>query len=48
MDKRVFVETEVKIVLQMIKGKFHEFSQTDKLAPYHTKAMETLKSLLLE
>lgn len=48
MDKRVFVETEVNIVLQMIKGKFHEFNLTDKLAPYHTKAMETLKSLLHE
>ena len=26
MDKRIFVETEVNIVLQMIKGKFHEFN----------------------
>lgn len=48
MDKRVFVETEVNIVLQMVKGKFHEFSHLEKLAPYHTKAVETLKNLLHE
>ena len=48
MDKRVFIEGEVDIVLQMLKGKFHEFKYTDKLAPYHTKALETLKALLQE
>ena len=32
----------------MIKSKFHEYNQTDKLAPYHGKALETLKELLIE
>ena len=48
MEKRVFVEAEVEVVLQMIKGKFQEFKMTDKLAPYHAKALETLKELLSE
>ena len=32
----------------MIKSQFHQFNQTDKLAPYHAKAKETLKELLAE
>lgn len=48
LEKRVFVEAEVDVVLQMIKSKYNEFSQTDKLAPYHGKALETLKELLIE
>jgi len=48
MDKRIFIEDEVNIVLQMVKGNFHEFNLTDKLTPYHAKAVETLKALLQE
>jgi hypothetical protein len=48
MDKRVFIEAEIDIVLQMLKSKFHEFNYTDKLMPFHTKALETLKALLEE
>ena len=48
MEKRVFVEAEVDVVLQMLKSKFQEFSQTDILAPYHAKALETLRELLHE
>lgn len=46
MDKRLFVEAEVEVVLKMIKSKFAEYNQTDKLSPYHGKALETLKELL--
>ena len=48
MEKTLFVEAEVDVVIQMLKSKFHEFNQTDKLAPYHAKAMETLMELLVE
>ena len=49
MDKKgVFVEAEVDVVLDMIKGKFSEYSQTDKMKPYHEKALQTLRALLKE
>ena len=48
MDKQLFVEAEVEVVLKMIKSRFVEFNQTDKLSPYHGKALATLKELLQE
>ena len=48
LEKRVFVETEVDVVLQMLKANFQFYQQTDMLAPFHAKALETLKTLLRE
>ena len=47
-EKRVFVESEVEVVLQMLKTNFQFYQQTDMLAPFHAKALETLKVLLKE
>ena len=48
MEKQVFIETEVDVVLNMLKSKFGEFNRLDMLAPYHLKAHETLAVLCKE
>lgn len=48
MDIRIFVESEVDYVINMMRNKFNEYKRTDLMAPFHIKAMETLVVLLTE
>ena len=48
LTKRIFMENEVDVVLQMIKSNFSTYMQVDKLQPFHAKAVSTLKELLKE
>ena len=47
-DIRIFTETEVECVIEMIRDKFNEYKRTDLMTPFHTKATETLMNLLEE
>ena len=46
MDIRIFVESEIEYVIEMIRDKFNEYKRTDVMAPFHIKATETLMALL--
>ena len=46
MDIRIFVESEVEYVIEMIRAKFNDYKRTDTMTPFHIKATETLVTLL--
>ena len=46
VDIRIFVESEVEYVIEMIREKFNEYKRTDTMTPFHIKATETLVTLL--
>ena len=48
LEKQVFIETEVEVVLNMLKSNFSELNRLDMLSPYHAKALETLAELCKE
>ena len=48
MDDHVFVEKEVDYVIEMMKNNFDQYKLTETIIPFYTKAMATLKALMLE
>ena len=48
MDDRIFIETEVDFVLNMIKTNFDSYRMTEQILPFYTKALATLKALMEE
>ena len=48
MDEKIFVENEIDFSLNMIKQNFDQYRPTEMIAPFYTKAYETLKALMVE
>ncbi len=47
MDDDIYYnESEIEIVLDMIKGSYGDFKRTDIMKPFYLKAQATLKNLL--
>lgn len=46
-DAPLYKESEVDIVLDMIKNSYGDFKRTDIMKPFYLKALQTLRQLLL-
>ena len=47
-DIKLFVESEVDYVVDMMRSKFQDFERTEIMRPFYLKALSTLRCLLLE
>lgn len=47
-DIKLFVESEVDYVVDMMRSKFNDFERTEIMRPFYLKALSTLRCLLLE
>ena len=47
-DIKLFVESEVDYVIDMMRSKFKDFERTEIMRPFYLKALSTLRCLLLE
>ena len=47
-DIKLFVESELDYVIDMMRSKFKDFERTEIMRPFYLKALSTLRNLLLE